>query len=115
MSFGRDIKFGIEIYSVGYKSRLRLYRNGVNIVDSFIDEVNYINQKIATIVSRYREMYRYQLMTTSTYGGGYIVEFDANQIRDIGFDGIDLVYSDLESLSIQFSDGLNGVIDNVSP
>lgn len=38
---------------------------------------------------------------------------ECNQIRDIGFDGIDLVYSDLESLSILFSEELNGVIDIV--
>lgn len=111
MSFGRDIKFGIEIYSVGYKSRLRLYRNGVNIVDSFIDEVNYINQKIATIVSRYREMCRYQLMSSSTYGGGWRVEFDANQVQAMGFSGVDRVYSNLDSLSILFSDELHYILE----
>lgn len=107
------MKFGIEIFREGYGSAIQIYQNGKDVSDLYRDEIQYVNQRIATIVSRYREMYRYQIMMSSTYGGGHIVEFDANQIRDIGFDGIDLVYSDLESLSIQFSDGLNGVIDSV--
>ena len=107
------MKFGIEIFSEGYKSAIRIYQNGKDVSGLYRDEIQYVNQRIATIVSRYREMYRYQIMMSSTYGGGHIVEFDANQIRDIGFDGIDLVYSDLESLSIQFSEELNSVIDTV--
>lgn len=106
-------RFGVEIYSEGYKSAIRIYQNGKDVSDLYRDEIQYVNQRIAMVVSRYREMYRYQIMMSSTYGGGHIVEFDANQIRDIGFDGIDLVYSDLESLSIQFSEELNGVIDTV--
>jgi hypothetical protein len=106
-------RFGIEIFSEGYKSAIRIYQNGKDVSDLYRDEIQYVNQRIAMVVSRYREMYRYQIMMSSTYGGGYIVEFDANQIRDIGFDGIDLVYSDLESLSILFSEELNGVIDSV--
>lgn len=106
-------RFGIEIFSEGYKSVIRIYQNGKDVSDLYRDEIQYVNQRIAMVVSRYREMYRYQIMMSSTYGGGYIVEFDANQIRDIGFDGIDLVYSDLESLSILFSEELNGVIDIV--
>jgi len=106
-------RFGIEIFSEGYKSAIRIYQNGKDVSDLYRDEIQYVNQRIAMVVSRYREMYRYQIMMSSTYGGGYIVEFDANQIRDIGFDGIDLVYSDLESLSILFSEELNGVIDIV--
>lgn len=104
---------GIEIFSEGYKSAIRIYQNGKDVSDLYRDEIQYVNQRIAMVVSRYREMYRYQIMMSSTYGGGYIVEFNANQIRDIGFDGIDLVYSDLESLSILFSEELNGVIDIV--
>ena len=99
----------MEVYNGG----VRVYQNTKDISDLYRDEIKYINQRIATIVSRYREMYRYQIMMSSTYGGGWRVEFDANQIRDIGFDGIDLVYSDLESLSIQFSEELNDVIDGV--
>lgn len=106
-------RFGIEIYGDGYRSAMRIYQNGKDVSDLYRDEIQYVNQRIAMVVSRYREMYRYQIMMSSTYGGGYIVEFDANQIRDIGFDGIDLVYSDLESLSILFSEELNGVIDIV--
>lgn len=106
-------RFGIEIFSEGYKSAIRIYQNGKDVSDLYRDEIQYVNQRIAMVVSRYREMYRYQIMMSSIYGGGYIVEFDANQIRDIGFDGIDLVYSDLESLSILFSEELNGVIDIV--
>lgn len=113
MSQINEMKFGIEIYSEGYNGGVRVYQNTKDISDLYRDEIKYINQRIATIVSRYREMYRYQIMMSSTYGGGWRVEFDANQIRDIGFDGIDLVYSDLESLSIQFSEELNGVIDTV--
>lgn len=112
MSQINEMKFGIEIYSEGYNGGVRVYQNTKDISDLYRDEIKYINQRIATIVSRYREMYRYQIMMSSTYGGGWRVEFD-NQIRDIGFDGIDLVYSDLESLSIQFSEELNGVIDTV--
>ena len=113
MSQINEMKFGIEIYSEGYNGGVRVYQNTKDISDLYRDEIKYINPRIATIVSRYREMYRYQIMMSSTYGGGWRVEFDANQIRDIGFDGIDLVYSDLESLSIQFSEELNGVIDTV--
>lgn len=115
IGYGSDsgTRFGIEIFSEGYKSAIRIYQNGKDVSDLYRDEIQYVNQRIAMVVSRYREMYRYQIMMSSTYGGGYIVEFDANQIRDIGFDGIDLVYSDLESLSILFSEELNGVIDIV--
>lgn len=113
MSQINEMKFGIEIHSEGYNGGVRVYQNTKDISDLYRDEIKYINQRIATIVSRYREMYRYQIMMSSTYGGGWRVEFDANQIRDIGFDGIDLVYSDLESLSIRFSEELNGVIDTV--
>lgn len=107
------MKFGIEIFSEGYKSAIRIYQNGKDVSVLYRDEIQYVNQRIAMVVSRYREMYRYQIMMSSTYGGGRRVEFNANQIRDIGFDGIDLVYSDLESLSIQFSEELNSVIDTV--
>ena len=107
------MKFGIEIFREGYGSAIRIYQNGKDVFDLYRDEIQYVNQRIAMVVSRYREMYRYQLMMSSTYGGGHIVEFDANQIQAMGFNGVDRVYSDLESLSIQFSDGLNGVIDNV--
>lgn len=110
---GSGTRFGIEIFREGYKSAIRIYQNGKDVSDLYRDEIQYVNQRIAMVVSRYREMYRYQIMMSSTYGGGYIVEFDANQIRDIGFDGIDLVYSDLDSLSILFSEELNGVIDIV--
>ena len=62
-------------------------------------------------------MYRYQIMMSSTYSVGWRVEFDANQIQDVGFNGtnsgVDSIYSDLDSLSIQFSEELNGVLDNV--
>lgn len=104
-------RLGVEIYSGGYRSAMRIYRNGVECL--YQDEVEYINKRIATVVSRYREMYRYQLMMSSRYSGGWRVEFDANQIRNIGFKGIDLVYSDLDSLSILFSEELNDVLDNV--
>ena len=110
------MKFGIEIFSEGYGSAIRIYQNGKDVSDLYRDEIQYVNQRIAMVVSRYREMYRYQIMMSSTYGGGFIVEFDANQIQAMGFNGVDRVYrvySDLESLSIQFSDGLNGVINNV--
>lgn len=111
---GSGTRFGIEIYGGGYRSAMRIYRNGVEVFNSSSNEVEYINKKIANVVSRYREMYRYQIMMTSTYGNrGYIFEFDANQIRDIGFKGIDLVYGDLDSLSILFSEELNGVLDTI--
>ena len=113
MGFDRDVKFGIEIFSEGYKSAIRIYQNGKDVSDLYRDEIQYVNQRIAMVVSRYREMYRYQIMMSSTYGGGHIVEFDTNQIQAMGFNGVDRVYSDLESLSIQFSEELNGVIDIV--
>lgn len=110
-------RFGIEIFSEGYKSAIRIYQNGKDVSDLYRDEIQYVNQRIAMVVSRYREMYRYQIMMSSTYGGGHIVEFDANQIQAMGFNGtnsgVDRVYSDLDSLSIQFSEELNGVLDNV--
>lgn len=107
------MKFGIEIFSKGYKSAIRIYQNGKDVSELYRDEIQYVNQGIAMVVSRYREMYRYQIMMSSTYGGGHIVEFDANQIQAMGFNGVDRVYSDLESLSIQFSEELNSVIDAV--
>ena len=110
-------RFGIEIFSEGYKSAIRIYQNGKDVSDLYRDEIQYVNQRIAMVVSRYREMYRYQIMMSSTYGGGWRVEFDTNQIQDMGFkgtnSGVDRVYSDLDSLSIQFSEELNGVLDNV--
>lgn len=117
MSQINEMKFGIEIYSEGYNGGVRVYQNTKDISDLYRDEIKYVNQRIATIVSRYREMYRYQIMMSSTYGGGFVVEFDANQIRNIGFNNtineVDSIYSDLDSLSIQFSEELNGVLDNV--
>lgn len=107
------MKFGIEIFSEGYKSAIRIYQNGKDVSGLYRDEIQYVSQRIAMVVSRYREMYRYQIMMSSTYGGGHIVEFDANQVRDIGFDGIDLVYSDLDSLSIMFSEELNDILDGL--
>ena len=77
MSQINEMKFGIEIYSEGYNGGVRVYQNTKDISDLYRDEIKYINQRIATIVSRYREMYRYQIMMSSTYGGGWIVEFDA--------------------------------------
>lgn len=107
-------RFGIEIYGDGYRSAMRIYRSGIEVFNSSSNEVEYINKKIANVVSRYREMYRYNIMMTSTYGNrGHVIEFDANQIRDIGFKGIDLVYVGLDSLSILFSEELNGVLDTI--
>lgn len=107
-------RFGIEIYGDGYRSAMRIYRSGIEVFNSSSNEVEYINKKIANVVSRYREMYRYNIMMTSTYGNrGHVIEFDANQIRDIGFKGIDLVYGGLDSLSILFSEELNGVLDTI--
>lgn len=121
MSQINEMKFGIEIYSEGYSEGynggVRVYQNTKDISDLYRDEIKYVNQRIATIVSRYREMYRYQIMMSSTYSVGWRVEFDANQIQDVGFNGtnsgVDSIYSDLDSLSIQFSEELNGVLDNV--
>lgn len=56
------MKFGIEIFSKGYKSAIRIYQNGKDVSGLYRDEIRYVNQRIATIVSRYREMYRYQIM-----------------------------------------------------
>lgn len=107
-------RFGIEIYGDGYRSAMRIYRSGIEVFNSSSNEVEYINKKIANVVSRYREMYRYNIMMTSTYGNRWhVIEFDANQIRDIGFKGIDLVYGGLDSLSILFSEELNGVLDTI--
>ena len=109
-----NMKFGIEIYSAGYESGIRVYRGTKDVSDLYRDEIKYINQKVVTIVSRYREMYRYQLMMSSRYSGGWIVEFDANQIRNIGFNNtineVDSIYSDLDSLSILFSEELNDIL-----
>ncbi len=117
MSQINEMKFGIEIYSEGYNGGVRVYQNTKDTSDLYRDEIKYVNQRIATIVSRYREMYRYQIMMSSTYSVGFVVEFDANQIRNIGFNNtineVDSIYSDLDSLSIQFSEELNGVLDNV--
>lgn len=105
-----NMRFGIEIYSEGYKKQCKVYRDTKDVSGLYQDEVEYINKRIATIISRYREMYRYQIMMSSKYGGGWRVEFDANQVRDIGFNGVDSIYSDLDSLSILFSEELNDIL-----
>lgn len=77
MSQINEMKFGIEIYSEGYSEGynggVRVYQNTKDISDLYRDEIKYVNQRIATIVSRYREMYRYQIMMSSTYSVGWSV------------------------------------------
>ena len=71
--------------------------------DFLNEELEYVSDKVATIVSRYREIYRYSIVSTSRFGGSYVKNIGINRLRDVGVTDVNRVYIDLDSLSIQFS------------
>lgn len=103
----QDYIMGIEIFEDGYRSEIHVYDRGRLITDRDSDflneELEYVSDKVATIVSRYREIYRYSIVSTSRFGGSYITDIDSRMLRDVGVTDVERVYSDLDSLSIQFS------------
>ena len=71
--------------------------------DFLNEELEYVSDKVANILSRYREIYRYSIVSTSRFGGSYIKDISINRLRDVGVTDVNRVYIDLDSLSIQFS------------
>lgn len=106
-SLKKSYDMSIEIFEDGYRSEIHLYDRGVLVTDRDTDflneELEYVSDKVANIVSRYREIYRYSIVSTSRFGGSYIKDISINCLRDVGVTEVDRVYSDLDSLSIQFS------------
>lgn len=97
----------IDIFEDGYRSEIHVYDRGALVTgrdtDFLNEELEYVSDKIATIVSRYREIYRYSIVSTSRFGGSYVKNIGINRLRDVGVTEVDVVYIDLDSLSIQFS------------
>lgn len=98
---------GIEIFEDGYQSEIHVYDRGALVTgrdtDFLNEELEYVSDKIANILSRYREIYRYSIVSTSRFGGSYVKNIGINRLRDVGVTEVDVVYIDLDSLSIQFS------------
>ena len=106
-SLKKSYDMGIEIFEDGYHSEIHVYDRGVLVTDRDTDflneELEYVSDKIANVLSRYREIYRYSIVSTSRFGGSYIKDISINHLRGVGVTEVDRVYSDLDSLSIQFS------------
>lgn len=103
----KSYDMSIEIFEDGYRSEIHVYDRGALVTDRDTDflneELEYVSDKVATIVSRYREIYRYSIVSTSRFGGSYIKDISINRLRDEGVTDVNRVYIDLDSLSIQFS------------
>ena len=103
----KDYTVGVEIFEDGYRSEIHVYNRGALVTDKdtdFLnDELEYVSDKIANVLSRYREIYRYSIVSKSRFGGSYIKDISINHLRGVGVTEVDRVYSDLDSLSIQFS------------
>ena len=111
----KSYDMSIEIFEDGYRSEIHVYDRGALVTDRDTDflneELEYVSDKVANILSRYREIYRYSIVSTSRFGGSYIKDISINRLRDVGVTDVDSVYIDLDSLSIQFSkDVLNKVM-----
>lgn len=114
----KSYDMSIEIFEDGYRSEIHVYDRGALVTDRDTDflneELEYVSDKVATIVSRYREIYRYSIVSTSRFGGSYIKDISINRLRDVGVTDVNRVYIDLDSLSIQFSkDVPNKVMDKL--
>lgn len=114
----KSYDMSIEIFEDGYRSEIHVYDRGALVTDRDTDflneELEYVSDKVATIVSRYREIYRYLIVSTSRFGGSYIKDISINRLRDVGVTDVNRVYIDLDSLSIQFSkDVPNKVMDKL--
>lgn len=59
----KSYDMGIEIFEDGYRSEIHVYDRGALVTgrdtDFLNEELEYVSDKIATIVSRYREICRY--------------------------------------------------------
>lgn len=103
----KDYTVGVEVFEDGYRSEIHVYNRGALVTDKDTDflneELEYVSDKIANVLSRYREIYRYSIVSTSRFGGSYIKDISINHLRGVGVTEVDRVYSDLDSLSIQFS------------
>ena len=114
----KSYDMSIEIFEDGYRSEIHVYDRGAIVTDRDTDflneELEYVSDKVANIVSRYRELYRYSIVSTSRFGGSYIKDISINRLRDMGVTDVNRVYIDLDSLSIQFSkDVPNKVMDKL--
>lgn len=97
----------IEIFEDGYRSEIHVYDRGALVTgrdtDFLNEELEYVSDKIATIVSRYREIYRYLIVSTARFGGSCVKDISINRLRVIGVTDVNRVYIDLDSLLIQLS------------
>lgn len=105
----KDYTVGVEIFEDGYRSEIHVYNRGALVTDKDTDflneELEYVSDKIANVLSRYREIYRYSIVSTSRFGGSYIKDMGINRLRDVGVVDIDKIHSDLDSLLIYFNSG----------
>lgn len=103
----KSYDMGIEIFEDGYRSEIHVYDRGALVngrdTDFLNEELEYVSDKIANILSRYREIYRYSIVSTSRFGGSYVKNIGINRLRDVGVTEVDVVYIDLDSLLIQLS------------
>lgn len=103
----KSYDMSIEIFEDGYRSEIHVYDRGALVTDRDTDflneELEYVSDKVATIVSRYREIYRYLIVSTSRFGGSYIKDISINRLRGVGVTEVNRVYIDLDSLLIQLS------------
>lgn len=114
----KSYDMGIEVFGDGYRSEIHVYDRGALVTDRDTDflneELEYVSGKVANILSRYREIYRYSIVSTSRFGGSYIKDISINRLRDVGVTDVNRVYIDLDSLSIQFSkDVPNKIMDKL--
>lgn len=97
----------IEVFEDGYRGEIHVYDRGALVTgrdtDFLNEELEYVSDKIANILSRYREIYRYSIVSTSRFGGSYVKNIGINRLRDVGVTEVDVVYIDLDSLLIQLS------------
>lgn len=103
----KSYDMSIEIFEDGYRSEIHVYDRGALVTDRDTDflneELEYVSDKVANILSRYREIYRYSIVSTSRFGGSYVKNIGINHLRDVGVTEVDVVYIDLDSLLIQLS------------
>ena len=114
----QDYAMSVEIFEDGYRSEIHVYNGGSLVTDRDTDflneELEYVSDGIANIVSRYREIYRYLIVSTSRFGGSYVKDISINRLRDVGVTDVNRVYIDLDSLFMQFSADIpNKVMDKL--
>ena len=114
----QDYAMSVEIFEDGYRSEIHVYNRGSLVTDRDTDflneELEYVSDGIANIVSRYREIYRYLIVSTSRFGGSYVKDISINRLRDVGVTDVNRVYIDLDSLFMQFSADIpNKVMDKL--